>query len=125
MTGWLWLLLLPLSACPAAAGAGDPLYPNLRGLAPSELRPSVVSIDGVDHHVLRFTAAIENVGPGPLELPGDSSSGQTVVYQRVYDTAGQVTESPVGTFVFHPEHNHWHFEHFADYELWARDAYEQ
>jgi hypothetical protein len=115
---------LLLAGGPGRAGAAQAGYPDLRALPPSELLPTVVPIDGVPHHVLRFTAAIVNAGPGPLEVRGDSSSGRTVVSQRIYDEAGGVTEYPVGSFVFHPAHNHWHFEHLAAYELWTRAAYE-
>lgn len=120
------LLILLLICWPHRLGAAEPRYPDLRALPPSELLPTVVPIDGAEHHVLRFTASIINAGPGPLEIRGDSdsASGRTLVYQRVYDEPGGVAEYPVGTFVFHPAHNHWHFEHFAAYELWTRDAYE-
>jgi hypothetical protein len=93
-------------------------------LPPAELLPMVVPIDGEPHHVVRFTAAVVNAGPGPLELRGEPASGRTWVSQRVYDAAGGVAESPVGSFVYHPAHDHWHFEHFAAYELWARAEYE-
>ena len=54
----------------------------------------VMSIDGEQRAVLRFTAGIVNAGPGPLEIRGDSSSGQTLVFQRIFDDAGGVTEVP-------------------------------
>ncbi len=56
-------------------------------------------------------------------VPG-SSRNSIVVVQRVYDTAGRVEEQPVGSFVHHPSHEHWHFEQFAGYELWSRTAYD-
>ena len=118
------LAVLLLLSQPAGAQEDRPLYPDLRALRPVLLFFDTVAVDGAPRHVLRFRAAIENVGPGPLELRGDSSSGHTEVYQRVHGDTGQVEEFPVGSFVFHPAHNHWHFEHFADYELWTRAGYE-
>src|SRR5690349_7235526 len=106
------------------AVAAEPLYPDLRALPPKELSPQVETIGGVQHHVLRFSAEIANVGAGPLELRGDSSSGRTLVFQRIHDADGDVTEIPVGAFIFHPAHDHWHFENFAVYELWTRAEYE-
>jgi hypothetical protein len=120
----LCLAVLLFASSAAAPANADPLYPDLRALPPNQLSPRTVLIDGVEHHVLRFTAEIANVGPGPLELRGDSSTGRTLVFQRLHDDAGGVTETPVGTFVFHPAHEHWHFENFAAYELWARDEYD-
>jgi hypothetical protein len=82
-------------------------------------------VDGSTHHILRFTAAIWNAGPGALELRGVSSEGSTQAYQRIYDEAGGVSERLVGQFVFHPGHNHWHFESFAEYELWTKADYDR
>lgn len=118
------LAVLPLLSYPAWAQVTGPRYPDLRALPPAHLFLDTADVNGASHHVLRFGAAIENIGPGPLELRGDSSSGRTAVYQRIPDDLGQVVELPVGAFSFHPAHNHWHFEHFADYELWTRAAYE-
>jgi Lysyl oxidase len=99
-------------------------YPDLRSLPPTHLLLDTAEVEGVAHHVLRFSTIIGNVGPGRLELRGASTARRTIVSQRILGDAGQVTELPVGEFVFHPAHNHWHFEHFADYELWTRAAFE-
>jgi hypothetical protein len=53
------------------------------------------------------------------------SNNKTKVYQRIYDDIGNVTEAYVGDFIFHEGHNHWHFENFAEYELWTRDEYDR
>jgi hypothetical protein len=117
-------LVVLLTCWTGRAEAAEPRFPDLRALPPSALLPTVVLIDGEEHAVLRFTAEIVNAGPGPLEIRGDSSSGQTQVVQRIFDQAGGITEAPVGTFVFHPAHHHWHFEQFAAYELWLRADYD-
>jgi hypothetical protein len=83
-----------------------------------------VTIDGAEHHVLRFTAEILNTGLRPPRLHGDLLSGWPLVVQRIHDGAGGVAVVPVETFVFQPPHDHWHFEHFAAYEVWMRDEYD-
>jgi hypothetical protein len=110
---------------PVGAQAPTLLYPDLRALPPAPLviQDSLLD-DGSTHHLLRFTTTIWNAGRGPLELRGDSSQGTTVAYQRAYDETGTVTEWPVGEFVFHRSHQHWHFENFADYELWPKREYD-
>jgi hypothetical protein len=113
-----------LMSGPADSRVDTFTYPDLRSLPPTHFLLDTAEIGGSAHHVLRFSAIIGNVGPGPLELRGASAAGRTVVSQRVPDDAGRVTELPVGEFVFHLAHNHWHFEHFADYELWTRARYE-
>jgi hypothetical protein len=118
------LALLLLLIGQSGQASAEPLYPDLRALPPKELSPQTEMIDGVQHHVLRFSAEITNVGTGPLELRGDSSTGRTLVFQRIHDDAGGVTEIPVGAFIFHPAHDHWHFEDFASYELWTRADYD-
>jgi hypothetical protein len=90
-----------------------------------------VTIDGRSERVLRFSNTAWNAGPGPLHLCGQTLPGATTtrVYQRIYDepspppncaAGGTYVEHLAGEFVFHPAHNHWHFEDFADYELWTR-----
>jgi hypothetical protein len=118
------LAALLLLGCLAWAQAIGSSYPDLRALPPAHLFLDTADVNGAVRHVLRFGAAIENTGPAALELRGDSSSRLTQVYQRIPGNLGQVDELSVGAFVFHRAHNHWHFEHFADYELWTRAAYE-
>jgi 3-mercaptopyruvate sulfurtransferase SseA len=63
--------------------------------------------------------AVDPDDPPPFQL-----AASRLWHGRPGRHGGGVTESPVGTFVFHPAHDHWHFEHFAAYELWTRDAYD-
>ena len=78
--------------------------------------------------MLRFTNTVWDAGQGPMELHastvGTTSGDKTRVYQRVYDAAGNYTSYHVGDFVYHPSHNHFHFEGFAEYELWTRTEYD-
>ena len=107
--------------------AADLRYPDLRALPPTELRFDQVRINRVMHQVLRFTAVEWNAGEGPLEANAvyTTPEGRTVVAQRVFGEGGNYIEFEAGQFIYHPTHRHWHFEHFAAYELWPRAEYEQ
>ena len=135
----LFFSLVALLVLPAGAGRGseaDPLLkPDLR-----TRRPNYLAIDKnsqPDKTFLRFSNAIANKGDGPIELRPEEencrSDGDTtderVAYQRLYpdtnddgffdrslDNAAPV-EVRAGCSEFHPDHNHWHFENFARYEL--------
>ncbi|HEY6567711.1 MAG TPA: lysyl oxidase family protein [Actinomycetota bacterium] len=88
---------------------------------------------------LRFDTVVGNRGSGPAELfpdvpdsgdcdgDGDSDDDR-VATQRVFgdtDHDGVFTrgvdevlsETEIGCFIFHPAHDHWHFEEFARYQL--------
>jgi hypothetical protein len=67
---------------------------------------------------------VANRGDGPLEIrpQNDAGSGTTLAFQRIFthDEAGTwslAAETEVGTFVFHPKHDHWHLKGFARYEV--------
>jgi hypothetical protein len=82
---------------------------------------------------LRFDTEVANRGRGPLHLqpkavecddePQRYQTMQSLfldhdansVYDRAVDTA--FNEHDAGCIIFHEEHNHWHFEDFARYEL--------
>jgi hypothetical protein len=122
----LALLALGLLVGPSSgAEASTSLYPDLRAMPPGVPHLDRVVVDGVPRRVLRFTAAIANAGPGALELRGEPVGDRTIVYQRVHDDAGGLTEHGVGDFVYHPAHAHWHFERFAAYQLWTRAEHER
>jgi len=73
--------------------------------------------------VLRFANTVWNGGEGPLDLHGvtDVAARRTRVVQRASTAAGSTTEWPVGEFVWHPTHTHWHLDGFAVYQLWSID----
>ena len=74
------------------------------------------------HTLLRLTSASSNVGQGKMEIRGgaDNGDGTQQVYQRIYNSDGTFTDRFAGNFVYHPAHNHIHFEDFAQYNLRAR-----
>lgn len=73
------------------------------------------------HTTLRFSATVWNAGNSPLVIDGFRRQDAEVMdaYQYFFDTDGtQTGYQQVGTMEFHhANHNHWHFEDFARYDL--------
>jgi len=98
------------------------LLPDLVTLPPSQFGIRTYSVTG--KRLLRFTNSIQNNGPGAAEIWGysDPVSEKTIVVQSIYTADGSPSKNVVaGEFIFHPEHDHWHVEEFARYELWSLD----
>lgn len=116
-------------ACALAAGpahAATSLYPDLKTLAPTALRfdSGPFTAEGEIHYVLRFTNTVWNAGQGPMEIHGTPGGGTTVT-QRIFDDAGGFSDVAVSTdLLFHPSHNHFHLQDFAQYQLWTRADYD-
>jgi hypothetical protein len=92
------------------------LMPNLVALPASEL--SVVTDAATGNPKLIFAATSWNNGTGPVELrAGAAGQAGQDVYQRVYRNDGSFYDRLAGTYVYHPEHNHFHFEGYALYTL--------
>lgn len=71
---------------------------------------------------LRLTTAMANIGTGPMELRGGATHPDDEsqdVFQRVYEPGGSFTDVLAGTFTYHPEHGHIHFDEFAQFRLRA------
>jgi Lysyl oxidase len=105
-----------------SSSAGTPHYPDL--VTEPILGVRIVSDKATGRQLLKFPNEISNLGNGRFELRpvNNPGNGTTTAYQRVWthDAGGDWTlhsEFPIGTFVFHPAHNHWHLEGFARYEL--------
>jgi hypothetical protein len=113
------LLLQVTFARPAAA---QDRLPNLRALPGSDL---FIVVNASGSPELRFSATSWNSGVGPFELrardprlvPGTTDQYEYDAYQRIYDTSGGYREVLIGTFVYHPAHNHIHLEGYAVYTL--------
>ena len=98
------------------------LLPDLQTLPPKDLQLFQDANTGRTY--LRFTNSIWNSGPGKLELIGtpNQAKDQILVSQRVYSPDPEnFAEFEVGEFRFHDQHNHWHLEGFAVYEVWSLD----
>ena len=112
-------------AGPAATREPTPRYPDLRTLPPADVLLDSRTVGQATRYALRFSTTIWNAGQGPLELRGAASGDKTLAYQRIHDDAGGFTKRLVGQFVYHDGHDHWHFENFAEYELWPEPEYRQ
>lgn len=73
------------------------------------------------NRVIRFSNSILNAGPGVLKVLSQPDPGTQTnsVTQHVYNVDGAYQEYETGVFVFHPDHDHWHLENFALYEVWS------
>ena len=94
------------------------LLPDLDQQPPSDL--DVRSEHG--RHGLWFTAAVDNVGIGPLIVSGVRPSGSALMdaVQRVHLSDGGTRTYPnmgIWRYNFSPDHSHWHFLHYQRYEL--------
>lgn len=104
-------------AAATVALAQTELVPNLKALPASDVRLQQTA-DG--RTLLRFSTTGWNNGAGPLELRAgaiDTANGKQDVSQRVYADDGSVRDILAGTFEWHEEHSHFHFEDYALYTL--------
>jgi len=100
----------------SSASAATQLLPDMRIAKLTTIKQDTTTIPG--HRLLRFTATIVNVGPGPVELTGtrpDTTTPTMSVTQRIYDDAGGSTTVQSGTYMFWAGdgHNHWHLFEMA------------
>jgi Lysyl oxidase/IPT/TIG domain len=106
----------------ASVAVAVPLIPNLQPLRASDMSLATNASGGTD---LRFSTTSWNSGLGPLELVAgdrDSATLRQDVFQRIYDSDGSYADYLAGTFAYHPEHNHFHFENYAVYVLQSATA---
>jgi hypothetical protein len=118
---------------PSAQG----LLPDLRTVVPTHLN----LVNEHQNEILRFSNGIANTGAGPwalrpepsIEFARANNLSTVSAVQEIRDSGAyykcgeqpkQVTacynvisESVAGTFLFHPEHNHWHIDHVALFEV--------
>lgn len=94
------------------------LYPDLK-TATYPLRDNYLdTITEPGKVLLRFSNGVANVGKGRMELRGGEVQGDgQKVYQRIYNSNGSYLTRLAGTFTYHPQHHHTHFNGFAHYKL--------
>lgn len=113
------LALALLHPGPARArGCVAGLLPNLETVVPKHLGIQ----NRQQREILRFTNGIANRGAGPWRMRPEPPPGVdtlvTTAVQEILDADGQIIcEKAVGTFEFHPEHNHWHIGQVALFEV--------
>ena len=122
-------------ACALLAGmalvavADDAIPPNAKlpdmvTIVPLHLQIANPGADG-KRELLRFSNGIANVGDGPWrmrpEFPASDPTQPQAAIQELLDSTDSsgsiVFEKVVSEFEFHPEHNHWHIDGVALYEL--------
>lgn len=109
---------LALPGVPAGRAAVAPQLPNLVPLPP--LSVGVGRTDDQEGPALRFSTAVANRGTQALDLVGIPEGPEEAMALQCVAWGGPracATRSPVGRFVWHPDHAHFHFEDFALYEL--------
>lgn len=67
---------------------------------------------------LRLTNATPNIGEGPMIVhAGEASGDSQIVYQEIRLSQGGTRDREAGVFVFHPSHNHFHLNNWAQYRI--------
>jgi hypothetical protein len=110
----LWLATMATGGPPTSTGPG--LYPDLQTAAPHHFGVQNTQ----QREYLRFSNLIANTGAGDLRLrpEHDLATNLTTGYQEIFDSEGNmVVNTPVSEFVFHPQHNHWHLDQVALFEI--------
>jgi hypothetical protein len=120
--------VLPPPTSTGGAGIDEPLLPNM-----VPLRARDISITGRgEGRRLRFETSLASIGRGPVEVRPNgripcatNKRGASQIIYRDVDGSGSfkrsvdtaVTLRKAGCMVFHPSHNHWHFESSSFYSL--------
>ena len=103
-----------------ASGQGFGLYPDLRTVIPQQLQIQNTQ----QREMLRFSNGIANTGAGDLrmraEFPTTNVNQPQLAIQEILDASRNVVSSSVvSQFQYHPEHNHWHINDVALFEVRA------
>jgi hypothetical protein len=112
----------------AVAAADRPLLPNM---VPLRARDIYITGRG-ENRRLRFETSLASIGRGPMEVRPNrripcapNKRGASQIIYRDVDGSGTFNRSvdtafgrrKAGCMVFHPSHNHWHFEASSFYSL--------
>jgi len=112
--------------------------------AAAALKPNLVALPARDVYVqradgerrLRFESGLGNVGRGPVEVRPNRArpcpKGQHHATQVMYrdadgtgfykkDVDTEVARRSAGCMIYHPYHDHWHFEAASRYTLYRQD----
>ncbi|MBK7403780.1 MAG: hypothetical protein IPJ41_03885 [Phycisphaerales bacterium] len=116
--GRTFVLLSLLALGARGAGAQEDLLPDIT-VRQSDLYDHDISVLG-NGRWIRLSNGTPNIGDGKLYLYGvlpQNDDGTQTVRQRVYRDDGTYWDTDVGYFIYHPEHDHIHFEDWAIYRL--------
>lgn len=101
-----------------SASMSDGLLPDLRTVVPQHLN----LVNAHQREILRFSNGVANTGSGPWRMRpelslSDISQPQKAI-QEILDVDGNlVEEKEVSQFEFHEQHNHWHINGIALFEV--------
>jgi hypothetical protein len=99
---------------PDAGTLAAALLPDLVSGVPSDL---AIRGKGSSPRIY-FTNKIANLGVGRFQISPVHEGATTVAYQQLLDASDAVvSEFPVSTYEFHPDHGHWHIDAVAEYTL--------
>ena len=112
------VLLSLIALSTATAAAQQDLLPDII-VRQSDLYDHEVAIIG-NARWIKLSNGTPNIGDGKLYLYGvfpQNDDGTQTVRQRIYRDDGTFWDTDVGYFIYHPEHDHIHFEDWAIYRL--------
>lgn len=99
---------------------GTTFGPPTAGLFPAETW--FVSEED-DRRLLRFATVAANLGDGPLDIiAGPDDGDRSPTWQRVWTDTLTFEDHLSGEFIFHPTHDHVHFDAFERYRLLNADG---
>jgi Lysyl oxidase len=99
-----------------APTGGTPLYPDMQSAVPHHFTVQ----NDKQHEWIRFSNLIANTGQGGLRLRPEHNLQTNIStgFQEVMDANGNIViDKAVSEFVFHPQHNHWHMQAVATFEI--------
>lgn len=89
-------------------------YPDLRAVVPKQVQ----LVNQQQRDWLRFSNGLANTGGGPWAIRPGFQPTTTDAIQEIRDANGVVVEERlVGTYVYHPTHNHWHIGDVVAFEV--------
>jgi hypothetical protein len=141
------LMAVAMTACTTGTGGSGPSSTEPKPetdesseQGPALIRPNMRSLAAFDFRIrgteerrrLRFSAALANIGPGPMllepspdiECPSRQRGAEQVlhldsnadgIFQRGEDR--ETVRREAGCMLDHPTHDHWHFDAMAGYSL--------
>jgi len=105
-----------VGSTPAASDSYEGYYPDLQTVVPHHVQ----LVNSHQREILRFSNGFVNLGGGPLALRPEFLPTVTRAIQEIRDPSGTVVaEHFAGEYEFHPQHNHWHIDNVALFEVRA------
>ncbi len=112
------LIIFFTLSCVNAGAQGFGLIPDLVTVVPQH----VALKNFQQREFIRFSNGVANIGQGELRLrpqfPIEGNSGAQLAIQEILDAGRNIVdEVVVSEFDFHAEHNHWHIDDVALYDI--------